>query len=128
MTKLEINLQLLKHGYFLQLYKTKIDNDTLNESLLKIVNVLEQNGDSYTDNLPISVNPFQFTISEESQIKWKEQNNISPEKTVEECFNILKEKYKIMDEDVNNARKIMTLRYLISKDGYSNKMLNLLKI
>ena len=104
----------------MQLYKTKIDEQTLNNSLLKIVNVLEQNGDTYVDTLPIKVDPFEFTISEESQIKWKEQNNINLERTAEECFNILKEKYSITEEDVHNARKIMTMRYLISKDGYSN--------
>ena len=113
-------LATTKAGYFLTLYRTKIDNDTLNSSLLKIVQVLEQNGDRYIDNLPISVDPFEFTISEESQIRWKKQNNIEEDKNAEECFNILKEKYKINENDVQNARKIMTLRYRISKDGYSN--------
>ena len=113
-------MQLQKYGYTLQLYKTKIDDETLNQSLLKIVNVLEQNGDSYIDLLPIKLDPIEFTIGEESQITWKKQYNINEERTAEECFNILKEKYKISEEDVHNARKIMTLRYLITKDGYSN--------
>ena len=113
-------LATTKSGYILQLYKTKIDDETLNNSLLKIVNILEQNSDTYVDSLPIRVNPFEFSISEESQIRWKEQNNIDKEKNAEECFNILKEKYKISADDVNDARKIMTLRYTISKNGYSS--------
>ena len=113
-------LATTKSGYFLNIYKTKIDENTLNQTLLKIVNVLEQNGDSYIDNLPIKVDPFEFTNGEESQIRWKQQNNIDIEKSAEECFNILKQKYKIDEEDNQNARKIMTLRYAISKDGYSN--------
>ena len=107
-------------GYSLELYKTKIDTETLNNTLLKITQILEKNGDSYVDTLPITVEPFNFNISEESQKKWKEENNIDENKTAEECFYILKEKYKISNENLQEIRKIMTLRYFISQNGYSN--------
>lgn len=107
-------------GYSLELYKTKIDTETLNNTLLKITQILEKNGDSYVDTLPITVEPFNFNISEESQKKWKEENNIDENKTAEECFYILKEKYKITNENLQEVRKIMTLRYFISQNGYSN--------
>lgn len=113
-------LATTKSGYVLQLYKTKIDNDTLNTTLLNIVEVLEKNNDSYIDNLPLKVDPFEFTIGEEAQINWKKQNNIDENKSAAECFIALKEKYKINEEDNQKARKIMTLRYNISKYGYSN--------
>lgn len=113
-------LATIKSGYILKLYKTKIDDETLNNSLLNIVKVLETNKDSYVDNLPIKVEPFEFTISEESQKRWKKQNNIEETKTAEDCFYILKQKYKITNENVSDVRKIMTLRYTISRDGYSN--------
>lgn len=107
-------------GYCLELYKTKIDTEELNNTLFKIVQVLEKNGDSYIDLLPIKINPFSFTMSEEKAKEWKKNNNIEEEKTAEESFYILKEKYKITAEDINVARKIMTLRYEISKNGYSS--------
>lgn len=107
-------------GSCLQLYKTKIDTQTLNNTLLKITQILEANQDAYVDNLPISVEPFSFTISEDAQKEWKKQNKIDENKTAEECFYILKEKYKIENENVQEARKIMTLRYYIAKNGYSN--------
>lgn len=113
-------LATTKSGYSLKLYKTKIDDETLNETLLKIINILEKNSDTYVDDLPIRVEPFEFSIDEESQIKWKKQNNIDEDKTVEECFEILKNKYKITNENVQDIRKIMTLRYKISKEGYSS--------
>lgn len=113
-------LATTKSGYSLELYKTKIDNTTLNNALLKIVNVLEENSDTYVNDLPIKVEPFEFTIDENAQIRWKEQNNIDKEKTAEECFYILKNKYKINNENVQEAIKIMTLRYTISKNGYSS--------
>ena len=49
----------------LELYKTKIDNQTLNDTLLAIAQVLEQNGDKYVDDLPITVEPFAFTTYNE---------------------------------------------------------------
>lgn len=107
-------------GYSLELYKTKIDTKSLNDALLKITKILEKNGDSYVDTLPIKIEPFEFTISEESQKEWKKNNNIGENKTAEECFNILKEKYKITNENNQEARKIMTLRYYIAQNGYSN--------
>ncbi len=107
-------------GVDVELYKTKIDTETLNSTLLKFAQLLETNGDKYKDDLPISINPFAFTISEESQNTWKANNNIEQGKTAEECFYILKEKYQISNENVEECRKIMTLRYVIAKNGYSN--------
>ncbi len=107
-------------GYSLELYKTKIDTQTLNKTLLKITQILEKNGDAYVDSLPIQIEPFAFTIGEESQKEWKEKNKIEENKTAEECFNILKEKYEITNENLQEARKIMTLRYAISQNGYSS--------
>lgn len=107
-------------GFDVELYKTKIDTETLNATLLKFTQILEANGDKYKDELPITINPFNFTINEEAQIKWKKSNNIEETKTAEESFYILKEKYKITNENIEEARKIMTLRYTIIKNGYSN--------
>ena len=107
-------------GYSLELYKTKIDTETLNETLLKITQVLEANGDSYVDEFPIKINPFEFSIGEEAQKTWKSDNKIDEDETAEECFYIFKEKYKISNEDIEETRKIITLRYAITKNGYSS--------
>lgn len=115
-----IDLATTKLGYNVELYKTKIDTKTLNDTLLKLAQTLENNQDAYIDELPINIEPFLFTIDEESQKKWKKDNNISEEKTAEEVFYILKDKYKIVNEDLKEIRKIMTLRYTIAKKGYSN--------
>ena len=113
-------LATTKLGYSLELYRTKIDTQELNNTLLRIVKILENNNDSYIDTFPIKIEPFEFTIGEEAQIKWKEKNKIDKNKTAEECFYILKEKYKIENEDIKETRKIMTLRYLVAQNGYSS--------
>ena len=107
-------------GFSLELYKTKIDNKTLNETLLKIAKVLENNKDKYIDKLPIKIEPYGFTCDEEEAKIWKKDNNIKEELNAEECFNYLKNKYEIENDDIKDARKIMTMRYEISRNGYSN--------
>ena len=104
----------------LELYKSKIDTKTLNDTILKIVNVLEKYNVSYTDSFPISINPFEFKLSENSLTNWKETNNISENSTAEEIFYKFKEKYKIGNEDINEVRKIIAIRYAIVKEGYSS--------
>ena len=114
-------LATTKLGYNVELYKTKVTTNELNQSLLKLINILEQNGDKYVDELPIQINPFSFTnADEESQRKWKKNNNIDENKTAEECFNILKEEYEINADNIEDTRKIMALRYEISINGYSS--------
>lgn len=105
----------------LELYKTKISNEELNTMLLEVATVLEQNGDSYTDNLPLSINPIGFTMeTEEEQKKWKKEMEIDENDTTEQVFEKLKEKYEITNENIEEVRKIMTLRYEINIQGYSS--------
>ena len=104
----------------LELYKSKIDTETLNSSILKIVNVLEKYEVSYTDSFPISINPFQFTISDDNLKKWKKNNEIDENATAEEAFYVFKDKYKISNQDVSEIRKIIAIRYAISIEGYSS--------
>ena len=105
----------------LELYKTKIENDTLNKAILEMLNVLEKNGDKYIDNFPISIYPFAFSFTSEERIeRFKKQYDIPLEASAEEAFYKLKEKYKISQENVEEIRKILVVRYEISENGYSS--------
>lgn len=110
-TKMEFNLEL---------YKTKIDNKTLNQTILDMINILDKNEDTYIDNLPIKVEPFEFIGSDETIQSWKKTNKIQENLSAEECFYKLKQKYEIIQENVQDARKIMGVRYEISSKGYSS--------
>ena len=107
-------------GFSVDLYKTKIDDKTLNQTILNVVNTLEQNGDSYVDNFIININPFAFNVSEEKVAKFKKEYDIDENASAEECFNIMKEEYEIENTDVTEARKIMGIRYEIDEEGYSS--------
>lgn len=107
--------------YSIVLYKTKVSNETLNNTILNLLNILSINGDSYVDNFLIDVNPYRFKLEEEeSQRKWKKANNIDENASAEEAFNYFKKKYEITTDNVEDARKILAIRYEISYKGYSN--------
>ena len=108
-------------GFRLDLYKTKVDTQTLNKTILNIIQVLEKNGDTYYDNLPIKVSPFEFTTNDENYLKnWKKNNKIDENASAEDCFYALKQKYEIESNDIEETRKIMTMRYKIAQNGYSS--------
>ena len=107
-------------GFSLEIYKTKIESDVLNTSLLNIVNLLEKNGDKYIDNFPIKINPFEFDMDEEEANNWKKSNNINLDYSPEECFKYFKQRYKIENDDIQETRKIICLRYEIECNGYSS--------
>ena len=107
--------------FSLELYKTKIDNNGLNTSILNIIQVLEKYDISYPDSLPITVNPYSYTISYDALAKWKKSNKIDENATAEEAFAKLKDKYEITNtNNIDEIRKIMRIRYEITQQGYSS--------
>lgn len=108
-------------SYNLEIYKSKIDTKTLNDTLLRVANVLEQNNSKYINDFPITVNPFAFTYNDqEKEKKWKKANKIDENLSAEETFYKFKEKYEIENENVEEAIKIMAIRYQIALEGYSS--------
>lgn len=112
------DLATTRTGYSVELYKIK-NNTDLNNTILKIVNLLEKNGDKYINNFPIN-SELEFTYdTEEKANNWKKKNNISQSATAEECVNKFKEKYEITNEDISDILKIIAIRYEITTNGYS---------
>ena len=104
----------------LELYKTKIDTQTLNDSILKIVNTLQKYKISYTDTFPINIQPFSFTISGDELKNWKKDNELDENITAEQTFYKFRDKYKITNSDIEEIRKIISIRYEIVRQGYSS--------
>lgn len=111
----------VKSQYSVVLYKTSVNTETLNNTILSLINILTTNGDTYEDEFMININPFSFKLEEESSQKaWKKANNINEDFSAEEVFNYYKNKYEIKTDNIEDARKIIAIRYLISYKGYSN--------
>ncbi len=113
-------LATVKTTYSIELYKTNISSEDLNKSILELINLLDKNGETYTKTFPIKINPFEYTIADKQLEKWKEKYKIDKDATAEEAFYEFKEKYKISNSDIEDIMKIITIRYRITTEGYSN--------
>lgn len=106
--------------FSLEMYKSKADDKSLNSSISLMTKILIDNGDSYVDNFPISINPYEFHFeSEEALAKWKENYKIPQTASAEEAFFIFRDKYNIESEEIDEIRRILAIRYEISTKGYS---------
>ena len=107
--------------FALEIYKTKSENSVLNETILKTINTLEENGDKYTDTFPISINPFSYDFSSDERKKaWLQKYNLSIDTSPENAFYSFKDKYEIETDNISDIRKIIAVRYRISSEGYSS--------
>ncbi len=104
----------------LEMYQVNIETEELNDAILNIINILEKHNTDYVDNFPITVNPFEFTISDQELIEWKNENKFDENISAEEAFEKFKSKYKISEENAEDVRKIISLRYQITIEGYSS--------
>lgn len=109
-----------KIRYSLELYKSKIETEDLNNTILQVINILEKNSDKIIDNFPIDINPCRFIFSsDENTEKWLENNNFKTNMTSDEVFESFIEKYELHEFSNEDARKIIAVRYGIEKNGYS---------
>lgn len=103
-----------------EIHKTKIDTNTLNNTLLLFAKTLEENQDKYIDTFPIKIDPFEVKENTDFE-KWKTNHKIDSTYNEEQCFNYYRKRYEIEEEKtVEEARKIITLRYALEENGYSN--------
>lgn len=105
--------------YNVELYKTNITNGELNEAILKLVNLLNEYQISYTDTFPIKINPCEYTIADKELADWKTKYKIAENATAEEAIEKFKAKYEMTNDNIEEIRKILSIRYKITTTGYS---------
>ena len=108
-------------SFSVEMYKTNVEDNVLNHSILTMTTILEQNGDSYINPSPVSVNPFEYHFESEEELQeWKEKYKIPDTASAEEAFYLFRDKYNIDSEDISEISKILAIRYAITTQGYSN--------
>ena len=109
-----------KIKYSLELYKSKIEIEDLNNTILNAINVLEVNEDEYIDEFPITLNPIQYIFStEEKTKKWLEEKEIDVNTSAEQALNYYIQEYELTNYSLEDARKIIAVRYGIEENGYT---------
>ena len=107
-------------SFSLEMYKTKVNDELLNNSILLMTTILENNGDSYIDKFPISIEPFEFHFSSDEELNaWKEKYKIPVTASAEEAFYLMRDKYGIKTDDIRDIRKILAIRYTVAISGFS---------
>lgn len=107
-------------SFNLELYKTKSDDETLNQCILNLIQLFEEYEISYPNNFPINQEGTEFTIEGEERTKWLTKYKLSEQATPEEALQYFIKKYEIKSGDIREARKIISIRYEITTKGYSS--------
>lgn len=123
-----------KTGYCLQLQKTDLSNDELNNMLLRLIRLIEKHTNTkFSDSFPINVEPVEFNFYQQTadieaaknaEEKWKASSiyKFEPQVTAETVFNKYKERYKISDAyNIIDTRVILGIRYDMEQRGFSAK-------
>lgn len=105
-------------GYDLKLYKTKIDNDKLNEMLKNVIDILEKNGDNVKTTLNVENGKFVF-YSDYDKNKFYKAYDFDENMKTQDMLNKLYEKYELTEYTDSYKLKILQVRYNIAINGYS---------
>lgn len=107
--------------YSLKIYRSKIENSDLNRTILNTINVLENNGDKYKDEFPINLNPISYIYNNNDKIQnWLETNELDINLEAGKALNEYINRYDLSNYSIEDARKIIAIRYGIEKNGYSS--------
>ncbi len=109
-------------GYSIKLKKTDATDKEMNDSLLKVVNILVECGYEYSDTLPISEYPYEYTFQDENlsgttddeKSQWfSKKKRITKDMSATEVIEYYRDNvYNIGDGYTpNEIRKIVGIRY-----------------
>lgn len=112
-----------RKGYSIKLQKTSIDDADFNAMLLKLFNILDEDGSEITDSLPITAEkPYDFTFAnDEEKKKWfSYDKKLTADMPAESVLDYYKKAYAI-DENLDDktARRLAGIRYDIKHSGFS---------
>ena len=113
-------LATTKSSFNLELYKTKSDDEALNQCILNLINLFEQYSINYPDNFPVNQECTEFTIEGEKLTTWLDDYKLEENTTPEQAVQSFIEKYEINASSIQEARKIIAIRYEITTKGYSS--------
>ena len=118
-------LAVNKTGYRVSINKLYMPDEELNEYISQLLDLLERSGSKWIDELPINMDSkgnYSFAGKKEEEIeelKSKDNLNMNPYSTADECMMRLVEKYGCEKYDPALAKKIISIRYNMDKTGYS---------
>ena len=100
--------------------KNNIVKNSENSVILELVAILEENGEEWIDNLPLTKEaPFEYTGTENAQAKLRKHLELADFASPEDVVFRLKEKYKLEGLSDEEFRKVAGVRYEMDRVGYN---------
>lgn len=118
-------LAVNKIGYAIEFDKAYMSSDTANKTIYQLIRLLNSRKEKWTDQLPIKVNSagkYEFISGKDQEIaalKAKDFLNVNPYATADECMKQLVEQYDCTGYSVKDTRDIISVRYNMTKCGFS---------
>lgn len=107
-------------SFNIEMYKTKSDDETLNNCILNIIKLFEENEVSYPNNFPVNDECTAYTEEGDTLKKWFSKYKLAENTKPEDAVNFFINKYNIKSNDIKEARKIISIRYEMTTKGYSS--------
>lgn len=109
-----------KLSFNVELYKVNVSAKEQNDALVKLINILEENGDSIYSSFPINDEKSGFDFdSEEEEKKWKEEMGFDISLDFNQVIQKYIEKFALEDYDRSTQIKIIQIKYEGNLNGYS---------
>ena len=113
-----------KTGFSIEIQKSNISTDELNDIIYNLLILMDSEGEKYTDSLPISDKPYEYTFeNEETKEKriaeFLQSEKLSSKIGASDAISELKDKYDINGDYGDYLRKLIGIRYEMSMRGFS---------
>ena len=109
-----------KLSFNVELYKVNVSVEEQNESLVKLINILESNNDKIYSSFPINDDMTGFNFeNEEDEISWKEEMNFDSKLDFNQIIEKYIERYALEKYDRPTQTKLIMIKYEGNLYGYS---------
>lgn len=108
--------------YDINFDKNNVVKGSENAVILELISILEDNGEEWIDNLPLTKSaPFSYEGSENACTKLRKHLDIAEFASADDVVYRLKEKYDLEGLNDEDFRKVAGVRYEMDRVGYNNK-------
>lgn len=117
----DVILATSKNSFNVLLYRVNVETEKQNQSISKLISILENNGDKIYSTFPVNDTLDGFSFSdEESEKKWKQNNKIDENYSFDETIDYYIDRYKLEEFDDRKMQiKIIEVKYEGSVNSYS---------
>ena len=109
-------------AYHLWLIKAMLPDDQLNEVLMRMVDILSANGESWNDDAPLThTEPYQFEEGRDADVERMKSNlGLAQYATAQNVYDKMIETYDLEDIPEEYQRILAGIRYQMQYEEYSN--------